>query len=440
MMTLDMIDRLKQTVDERWESPVADLVAAAWGHPAGTAKWWRSSATHVFVLPDQEGKRYLRFAPDDRADAFAAVAALAARLADTGARVARPVPTTAGTLVATVATPLGFMQAMMVEAAPGEAFDAEELDEPGARAWGRALAEFHLAAADAKEPLPGPFATPPTFPDDPELAACAAALTAAARKLSREPARFGVVHGDFELDNLAWQDGTATAFDLDEAHRSWYAADIAFAVRDLCDHSGRPAPEHAERFAAFIDGYREARPLTADEIDMLPLFAGLHALTALGDIAAALGEPDAAEAAWKADLRAHLTALAADHRTLALDTARPHRTLEDLEGDDWGDSPAGATTLVSKVHALRRVPLGSLTVEHLRMLIGQRVGLDHLLPIALKVLRADPLAAGDMSPGALLRSALHAVSGDSEFALELRALAAGVDDPEGLLRDELDGV
>lgn len=40
MMPLTEIDRLKQTVSEHWDSPVADQVAAQWRYPAGTARWW----------------------------------------------------------------------------------------------------------------------------------------------------------------------------------------------------------------------------------------------------------------------------------------------------------------------------------------------------------------------------------------------------------------
>ncbi len=54
------------------------------------------------------------------------------------------------------------------------------------------------------------------------------------------------------------------------------------------------------------------------------------------------------------------------------------------------------------VHALRRRPIGKLTVEDMRLLIGQNVGLSYLLPLALEVLRDDPMAEGDMYEGDLL--------------------------------------
>ncbi|MGA4837927.1 hypothetical protein [Streptomyces sp. G45] len=52
MVHLGEISTLARLVNKGWQSPVADAVAARWDRPAGTARWWRSSASHVFVLPD----------------------------------------------------------------------------------------------------------------------------------------------------------------------------------------------------------------------------------------------------------------------------------------------------------------------------------------------------------------------------------------------------
>lgn len=347
-MPLNAIDRLKQTVTATWESPVADRSAALWGYAPGTAKWWRSSASHVFVIPDPNGKRYLRFVPDAHrsAESFSAIAELTARLADRGVPVARPVASEAGPLTATVDTPLGPMHAMVIEAAPGETLDADELDENDARAWGAALARVHRDAADLGRRLPGPLRELPEaaalFAADPDLAAAAAALHERLRDLERDPSCFGVVHGDFELDNLAWNDGVATAFDFDEACRSWYAADVAFALRDLTDETGLPAAGHRGRFAAFIDGYRSVRPLS--EAD-LPLFAGLNAIAALVRISTALATPEPDEPEWKADLRTDLAAMADGHRRLVINAAERCRSLEGRSGRDSGPrgEPMGST-------------------------------------------------------------------------------------------------
>ncbi|MFC7842663.1 contact-dependent growth inhibition system immunity protein [Streptomyces sp. NPDC057382] len=81
-------------------------------------------------------------------------------------------------------------------------------------------------------------------------------------------------------------------------------------------------------------------------------------------------------------------------------------SLEALEGHQWPTPPPHATRLVATTHALRRRPIGELTVENLRLLIGQNVGLRHLLPLALEVLRDNPMAEGDLYEGDLLSAVL----------------------------------
>ncbi|MFE5586173.1 contact-dependent growth inhibition system immunity protein [Kitasatospora sp. NPDC056531] len=81
-------------------------------------------------------------------------------------------------------------------------------------------------------------------------------------------------------------------------------------------------------------------------------------------------------------------------------------SLEELERDRWPAPPADATRLVAAAHALRRQPVGGLTVEDLRLLIRQDVGLLHLLPMALELLQENPLAEGDLYPGDLLSAVL----------------------------------
>jgi hypothetical protein len=83
-------------------------------------------------------------------------------------------------------------------------------------------------------------------------------------------------------------------------------------------------------------------------------------------------------------------------------THDPGTTIESLERESWPDPAEDASTLVRRVHTLRRTPTAELTPEDLRVLVGQRVGLDAVLPIALERLAEDPLVAGDYYPGDLI--------------------------------------
>jgi hypothetical protein len=78
-----------------------------------------------------------------------------------------------------------------------------------------------------------------------------------------------------------------------------------------------------------------------------------------------------------------------------------NQSLQDLEGDNWGE-PTYESHLVQTIHALRRKPLNEFTVEDLRIMLGQSVGVKHLVPLALAHLERDPFVAGDFYPGDLL--------------------------------------
>ncbi|MEW2419498.1 contact-dependent growth inhibition system immunity protein [Streptomyces nigra] len=83
-------------------------------------------------------------------------------------------------------------------------------------------------------------------------------------------------------------------------------------------------------------------------------------------------------------------------------------SLEELEGRRWSVPAGGETRLMATVRELRRKPIGGLTVEDMRLLIRQDVGLAYLLRLAMEVLRDTPLAEGDMYEGDLLAAVLTA--------------------------------
>jgi hypothetical protein len=85
------------------------------------------------------------------------------------------------------------------------------------------------------------------------------------------------------------------------------------------------------------------------------------------------------------------------------------RTLEELDGEQWEEPGDRATSLVRDAHRLRTVPIGSLSVGDLRLLLGQRIGVEWLVPVALEHLRQDPFA-GEMYQGDLLNAVLRSGS------------------------------
>src|SRR5215218_3978497 len=65
------------------------------------------------------------------------------------------------------------------------------------------------------------------------------------------------------------------------------------------------------------------------------------------------------------------------------------------------------TSLVKKCFEFRRIPIKDLSVEQIRLLLGQKIGIKYLLPKALVILHENILAEGDFYPGDLLASVLR---------------------------------
>ncbi|MBC8136889.1 MAG: hypothetical protein H8F28_13475, partial [Fibrella sp.] len=56
---------------------------------------------------------------------------------------------------------------------------------------------------------------------------------------------------------------------------------------------------------------------------------------------------------------------------------------------------------------LMDVPTGEFTTEDIRLMIGQDMGVEYLLPLAIKLLRQDPFAEGMYYEGDLLASVIR---------------------------------
>jgi hypothetical protein len=83
------------------------------------------------------------------------------------------------------------------------------------------------------------------------------------------------------------------------------------------------------------------------------------------------------------------------------------KNLDELEGVVWGE-PTFDSYLVTTCHRLRTKPVDDFSVEDLRIMIGQQIGLPHLIPLAVAVLERDPLAEGNYYPGDLLANVIGA--------------------------------
>ena len=81
------------------------------------------------------------------------------------------------------------------------------------------------------------------------------------------------------------------------------------------------------------------------------------------------------------------------------------KTLESLD-QQFREEPKFPSHLVTTCQKLRKKQLKDFEIEDLRIMIGQDIGLDYLIPLAIEKLKVNILAEGDFYEGDLLENIL----------------------------------
>lgn len=283
MMKLSTMLKVDSTVDTRWRSRIAEQILEHWEHDPGSARFFRSSTNFVYVFLKGGERFFLRFA-DGAERTGAAIEAemdLLGFLANEGMAVTTPSAAKNGRYMETVETDLGTFHAVVFAELQSSQVALEELSAAQFEVWGATLGKLHAlmhlyqnpgssARSTWKDHLTMARICLPK--DEPAIQDEIDHLTSWLSALPVTATNYGLIHGDFELDNLFWQDNTVAMLDFDDCSYSWYIADVAFALRDLFKTSvdlGHPS------FRVFIRGYTTHYPLDEELISHLPTFMRL---------------------------------------------------------------------------------------------------------------------------------------------------------------------
>ncbi len=308
-MELSTMRRFYDTVDEEQKSPILDQISSRWDD-VEEASIFRASANFVAKVETGHGTCFLRFNHETERSVFHILNELKyiERLISEGIHANKPKTSSSGKLVESVETELGVFNAVMFEEVPGEHIESDSLDLSGFRRWGEALAMIHNASHGIE--LEGA----PTWethldmlygvPSNLVLEKEAGSVRDSLSSLSRS--NFGVIVFDFEMDNVKWDGDSLGFMDFDDYCVHWYAADVAYALRDLFNDKISGFNPAEDRFIAFIDGYRSVRPISDEELRLIPVFIRLHNLYFYARIHRAIGEPEQDEPEWVVNLRKRL--------------------------------------------------------------------------------------------------------------------------------------
>ncbi len=317
MMRLSTMQAVVATVDKQWESHLVDEIVRYWEHDAGRPKYWRASANFVFFFKKAGRDHVLRFnrATERIAQAIEAEIDFVNALADMGLRVARPVRSKAGYYVERTPTSQGMFYAAVFEALPGEQLELEELTPDQFARWGQTLGEFHNAATQYTQPGRPTWQNHLAWVDETlpfGETIVQQALERLREELSQLPKNqqnFGLIHYDFELDNLIWDGEQFGIIDFDDSAWYWFVADIALALSDLFGDCASKVDFQNKSYLRFIEGYRRVRQIEQAELDRIPLFMQLDHVIGYARLYRALTPVNLnGELPWMEGLRHKLTA------------------------------------------------------------------------------------------------------------------------------------
>ena len=107
---------------------------------------------------------------------------------------------------------------------------------------------------------------------------CVPILLAKIETLPQEKPFYGMIHGDvIRANSQVGDDGAVAILDFDLCGLGWRVYDIASYLIVI-----RGLPDELESERAFLEGYKEVRPLTEIEQEVIPVFEAIRAIFSIG--------------------------------------------------------------------------------------------------------------------------------------------------------------
>jgi Ser/Thr protein kinase RdoA (MazF antagonist) len=286
MMKLSLMKDVFETVNSDWDCELAKELLKKWNHNDNWIKMWRASANFISFFKNNKVDYVIRFNKDsERAKLdLKSEINLLQYLDSKAINVAKPVTSKTNKYIEESKTAYGTFFSVVFERIIGKQKEIDELDLQGFFEWGRSLGELHKVLKNIPESISIQRKTHNELfeelinaypPKDKVEEAEKKRIVEWFKSLAMKSENYGLIHYDFELDNLIWDNSGITIIDFDDCIYSWYIADIAYALRDLFDE-GETDRKNDKRFIKFIDGYKSKTELHKEELLQLPYFFRLH--------------------------------------------------------------------------------------------------------------------------------------------------------------------
>ncbi len=283
MMKLSTMRKVVDTLNKHWHSPIGDAILKYWEHVTNSAIYFRASANFVFRFTNNGKDHFLRFnsiterSHDDLDGEIQILNYLKHQTANT----VKPVLSLNDRYVEEIETENDTYLAVVFEGFNGRMYEVEELSKEQFFFWGKALGKLHRLFNNMPQTIVNRRKTWRDHLDDVkrQIPSDDIIIHREIKEVEEwsenTTARTGIIHFDFELDNLHWCDDGIKILDFDDSACCWYGADIAYALRDLFENG---IDINNPSFRRFMEGYSTEFEIDADFYENLPMFMRFHDL------------------------------------------------------------------------------------------------------------------------------------------------------------------
>jgi Ser/Thr protein kinase RdoA (MazF antagonist) len=126
------------------------------------------------------------------------------------------------------------------------------------------------------------------------------------QKIPQNKSNFGLIHGDYEFDNVFYDKNTKkySIIDFGSSIYHWYAMDIEITLNNIKEEL--PQNDYEKMKKLFINGYNLEYQINEDEIKHFPLFKRFENLRKYIGLKISLEETWDNEPLWILELRENL--------------------------------------------------------------------------------------------------------------------------------------
>ncbi|WP_256760443.1 GNAT family N-acetyltransferase [Cohnella sp. WQ 127256] len=253
-----------------------------WEHDAETLRFWRASSNFVYDFENGGIRHFLRFIheEDNTIENIQAELDFMLYLLAQGYPTVAPVRSISGQWIETLTTDNGLYYGVVFEQAAGKHVPMDQMSDFHFEKWGKSLASLHRLSE-----MYTPATTSQRSWEDalayissvlqryPKEIGARQELERLRGQLSELPigaGHTGMIHYDFETDNIFYDDEEARycAIDFDDAMVHWFMMDVTSAISDLLEQD----EEAKQNIQQFLVGYRSVKVLDETYLSLLPVF------------------------------------------------------------------------------------------------------------------------------------------------------------------------